>query len=72
MFGDDVKPTIEGLLRAGKTTFLHNEEAGSLSFPRRDLRYLGNLDISPAISICVLEDDEEGAYLREIALKPVR
>ena len=72
VFGDDVKPTIEGLLRAGKTTFLHNEETGSLSFPRRDLRYLGNLDISPAISICVLEDDEEGAYLREIALKPVR
>jgi pyruvate formate-lyase activating enzyme-like uncharacterized protein len=72
VFGDDVNPTLETLLRAGKTDMLQNEEARSLSFPRRYLRYLGNLDISPAISICVLEDDEEGAYLREVALKPVR
>ena len=71
VFGKDVEPTIEALLRAGKTDFLQNEQAQSLSFPRRYLRFLGNIDISPAISYCVLETDEEGTYLREIALKPL-
>ena len=72
VFGNNVNPTLETLLRAGKTDMLQNEQAHSLSFPRRYLRFLGNLDVSPAISYCVLEDDEEGAYLREVALKPLR
>ena len=72
VFGDDVALTVEMLQRAGKTDFLHNSEAQSLSFPRRNLRYLGNLDISPAVSFCLLENDEEGTYLREVALKPLR
>ena len=72
VFGSDVEPTIEALLRSGKTAFLQNDQARSLSFPRSYLRYLGNLNISPALSICLLEEDDEGTYLREVALKPLR
>ena len=72
VFGNDVEPTVDALVRAGKRDFLRNDEAQSLSFPRRYLPYLGKLDISPAISICLLEQDEEGVFLREVALKPLR
>lgn len=71
VFGDDVAPAIEALLRVGKTDFLEKVEARCLSFPLRDLDCVRGLDVSPAVSICVLEDDEEGAYLREIGLRPL-
>ena len=70
VFGDDVEPTIEALLKAGKTTFMQNESAKSLSFPLKYLKYVRHLPISPATSVCLLETDEEGSYLREVALKP--
>lgn len=69
VFGDDVKPTIEALLRAGKTDFLENEEARSLSFPLANMDIVRALDVEPAVSICLLEDDEEGTYLREVGLR---
>jgi len=71
VFGDDVKPTIEALLRRGKTAFRENEEAKSLSFPLMYLPLLKNADVSPAISYCLIEEDEDGAFIREVDLRPI-
>ncbi len=71
VFGDDTKLVAETLLRKGKTDFIENAEAHSLSFPLKFLPLLKGLNIQPATSICLLEDDEEGTYLREVALEPI-
>ena len=72
VFGDDVPKVSEALLRRGHTTFLQNDAAHSLSFPRKYLPELKTLAIDPAISICLLESDEEGTFLREVGLEPIR
>ncbi len=71
VFGDDVKPAIEAMLRAGKTGFSENPDAHCLSFPLGYLDIVRGLDIEPAIAYFLLEDDEDGSYLREIALRPL-
>ena len=71
VFGDDVNPTVEVLLRHGKTEFRENAKAQSLSFPLSYLDIVKGLDVEPAVAFFLLEDDEEGAYLREVALHPV-
>ena len=68
VYGDDVKPTIEALLRHGKTDFIENAEAQSLSFPLKNLVCLKDVNVKPAIATFLLEDDEEGSYLREVSL----
>ena len=68
VYGDDVKPAIEALLRHGKTDFIENEEAHSLSFPLKNLDCLKGVNVKPAIATFLLEDDEEGSYLREVSL----
>lgn len=70
VYGDDVKPAIEALLKSGKTDFVENEEVQTLSFPVKDIICLEGANVKPAIATFLLEDDEEGSYLREIALTP--
>ncbi len=70
VYGPDVAKTAEALLRRGHTSFLQNDEMPSLSFPRKYLPELKTLSIDPAISVCLLETDEEGTFLREVGLQP--
>ena len=69
-FGPD-RGCAERILRdAGCVDFLANEAEESLSFPSRYAAKLLDAGIAVAESVCVLEKDAQGHFLREVALVP--
>ena len=69
VYGEDVVPVYEALNAAGCNDFMRNEREDSLAFPLCYLSALDSIPCEPAISVNVLESDEQGAYIREVALK---
>ncbi len=68
-FGDDRALTLQVLKACGCRHFLENAAEGSVSFPLSYASQLKGLNVSPVESICVLEKDGQGSYLREIGLR---
>ena len=69
VYGDDRSPARTALESAGCTDFMANEGEKSLAFPLAYLDVLDNLDVETAIAFHVIESDEEGSYIREVALR---
>jgi len=68
VYGDDIAIAGPALEAAGCTDFMQNEEERSLAFPLAYLPVLDTLNVEPAIAFHVLESDEQGSYIREVAL----
>lgn len=69
VFGPDREVAKELLSVAGCVDMVEDEEEESLSFPRRYLPVLKDANVEPMVAICLMEKDEEGHYLQEVALK---
>ena len=70
VYGDDRLPARKALEAAGCADFMPNEGERSLAFPLAYLGALDEADAEPAIAFHVIESDEEGSYIREVALHP--
>ena len=69
VYGDDREAARSALEAAGCTDFMPNESEKSLAFPLAYLDVLDVIDVDPAIAFHVIESDEEGSYIREVALR---
>ncbi len=69
VFGPDREVAKALLGVAGCVDMVEDEEEESLAFPRRYLPVLKDANVEPMIAICLMEKDEEGHYLQEVALK---
>lgn len=72
VYGDDRRTAREVLEAAGCNDFMPNDREKSLAFPLAFVRALDGCNVEPAIAFHVLETDEEGSYVREVALAPMR
>lgn len=72
VYAEDIQPAYDALSNAGCTDFMQNHAEDSLAFPLRYLDALDGLDVEPAVSFNVLENDEQGAYIGEVALRPCK
>lgn len=72
VFGCDREPARILLANAGCDDFIEQDDEESLAFPQRFVHTLDTTDIIPVTAFCVLEDDEQGSYLREVGLIPYR
>lgn len=70
VFGEDRALARRVLEACGCRNFLENGNEGSLSFPLSFASQLKGVDVVPMESICVLEKDESGSYLREVGIVP--
>ena len=71
VYGDDRAPAYEALKAAGCEDFMPNDAELSLAFPLSYLDALQDLNVEPAIAFFVLESDDKGSYLGEVALQAV-
>ncbi len=71
VYGDDRDTARGALLAAGSNDFMPNEGEKSLAFPLAYLDALTTLDVEPAIAFHVIESDDEGSYVREVALRAI-
>lgn len=71
VYGADRELARAMLDAAGCTDFLEDDEEESLAFPLRFLPMLKGSGVEPACSVNVLESQEDGHYLREVALGPI-
>ncbi len=71
VYGDDRTPAYEALSAAGCEAFMPNDPEQSLAFPLAYLGVLEGADVEPAVSFNVLETDDQGAYIGEVALRPL-
>ena len=70
VFGPDREPAERALRSCGCTDFMANESEESLAFPPRYVGQLKGANVTPVESVCVLEKDDKGSFLREVALFP--
>ena len=68
VYGADRTRAYEVLSACGCNSFMPNDNEQSLAFPLSYLDAVRDEDIEIAIAFNVLESDEEGAYIREVAL----
>lgn len=72
VYGEDRRAAREALEAAGCNDFMPNDREKSLAFPLAFVSALDGCNVEPAIAFHVLETDEEGSYVREVALAPMR
>lgn len=72
VYGSDREMAHAVLAEAGCADFLADDEEASLAFPTRYLPLLEGTPVEPVYSVNVLETREDGSYLREVALEPLR
>ena len=70
-YGDDRDVAYNMLTFAGCKNFMPNDDEQSLAFPLSYLNCLEELNVEPAISFFVLESDDQGSFVREVAIQPV-
>ena len=70
VFGPDVEPAKVLLKDAGCRDMVEDETEECLIFPVRFAQALKGARVEPMIAFNVLETDDQGSYLSEIALKP--
>lgn len=71
VFGADIDPAFDALRSTGCESFLDLEDEGSLCFPLEYLDALDGIEVTPALSFNVLEQDERGLALQEVDLRPL-
>lgn len=71
VYGSDREAARKALEAAGCTDFMANDQEKSLAFPLACASALDGLGIECACAFHVIESDEEGAYIREVALRPL-
>ena len=71
VYGDDVEPAWQTLEAAGCADFMPNEAEQSLAFPLSFLPALDSLNVEPATAFHVLDSDEQGSFIREVAIRPL-
>ena len=71
VYGEDRDEAFNMLTFAGCKNFMPNDDEQSLAFPLSYLDCLEGLDVEPAIAFYVLESDEQGSFVREVAIRPV-
>ena len=71
VYGDDRDLAYNMLTFSGCKNFMPNDGEQSIAFPLSYLNVLDGLDVQPAIAFFVLESDEEGSFVREVALRTV-
>ncbi len=70
VFGPDRDGAVRMLQAVGCKDFMANDAEGSVSFPPRFVSQLKGVGVAPMASVCVLETDEQGSFLREVGLVP--
>ena len=68
VYGDDRDEAFNALTFAGCKNFMPSDDEQSLAFPIKYLSALDGLDVSPAIAYFVLDSDDQGSFVREVAL----
>lgn len=71
VFGEDRAMAERALRACGCEDFLANAGEESLSFPRKLAAQLKGAGVTVVESVCVLEKDEQGSFLREVGLQPL-
>lgn len=66
VFGDDIKPVERRLKRAGYNDYIVNKDYDFLEFHVSKIPLLKNLEIEIGLSTQVMENREDGSYLREL------
>lgn len=66
VFGDDIPAVKQRLIQARGAKFQYNEEHDYLEFQVNKIKELHGLDVQLGISFNVLEEREDGSYLREL------
>ena len=69
VYGDDREPAKSELLKAGCLDFIEPDDV-TLCFPLRYLDVLKRTGIDAALSFNVVEQDEKGAFILEVDLRP--
>ena len=69
VYGNDRDVAYNMLTFAGCKHFMPNEPEQSIAFPLAYLSALEGLDVEPAIAFHVLDSDEQGTFVREVALR---
>ena len=72
VYGEDRDATYDALIAAGCTDFMPNDAEQSIAFPLNYLEALQALDVEPAIAFHILDSDEKGAFIREVAIRTTR
>lgn len=70
VFGPDRDAAVRMLQALGCKDFMANDSEGSVSFPPRFAPQLKGTGVTPVASVCVLEKDGKGSFLREVGLVP--
>ena len=71
VYGDDREAAYDALVSAGCGDFMPNDAEQSIAFPLAYLPALEGIGVEPAIAFHVLESDEQGSFVREVAIRPV-
>ena len=71
VYGNDRATAYDALVAAGCSDFMPNDVEQSIAFPLSFLPFLKDLDIELAVAFNVLESDEQGSYIREVAIQPI-
>ena len=69
VFGDDVEPAKQVLLRAGCMDYLNLDHEGSICFPVKFADTVRTAGTEPAISFNVLQQDGKDLFLQEVDLR---
>ena len=72
VYGSDRETARKALEATGCNDFMPNDCEKSLAFPLAFVRALDGLGVECAIAFHVIGSDEEGAYIREVALRPLK
>ena len=71
VYGDDRDEAFNALTFMGCKNFMPIDEEQSLAFPLSYMNALNGLEVEPVTAFYVLDSDEEGTFLREVAIQPV-
>ena len=70
VYGEDRERARDALSAVGCADFMANEAEQSLAFPLSYLPALEGMDVQPAVAFHVLDSDEQGSFIREVAIEP--
>lgn len=68
VFGEDIPPVLKRFKKKGVTHFQINQEHQFLEFHVKEVKTLKGLDLEVGISSSILEERQDGAYLRELKI----
>ncbi len=66
VFGDDISQVLKVFNKKGMTNYQYNDDYQFLEFHVKDIKLLKKLNVEVGISYNILENREDGSYLREL------